>query len=129
MRIQEFFELCKKEFGNHFRESMGFTIKKMTRERNGYLYTTLRAVHLDWYTPVVDFMMCADGQSLFVISGYNEDDDFVEIGSYELQTRDIERVQIILRYILVSAVLRFHENNKLKREWGFSHVIITDEWQ
>jgi hypothetical protein len=65
---------------------------------------------------------------MFVVSGHNEDDEFVEIGVYELETRDIERVQIVLRYILVSAVLRFHEGNKLQRAWGISASTITDEW-
>ncbi len=128
MQKHDFFEQCRHEFRQTFRESMGFHISHMDVVRNDDVYTTLRATALDWYTPIVDLMMRDDGKCMFVVSGHNEDDDFVEIGVYELETRDIERVQIVLRYILVSAVLRFHEGNKLQRAWGISASTITDEW-
>ena len=126
MQIKEFFKQCESEFRNFFRESMGFTIQQLTSERDDYLYTTLRAIPIDWYTPIVDFMMCADGNCLFIVSGYNEDNEFVEIGVYKLETRDIERFQIILRYIMIMDVLRFHENNKISRTCNCETATITD---
>ena len=128
MQINDFFEQCKTEFRQHFRESMGFSITHLECMRNDFLYTTLRATPIDWYTPIVDLMMRADGKCLLVVSGYNEDDDFVELGIYELETRDMERFQIVLRYIMVSAVLRFNEDNKISRVWGIEAATLTDEY-
>lgn len=127
MYHQDFYTQCQQEFCNTFRESMGFHISYMDSVRHGDVYKTIRATPLDVYTPVVDFMMRNDGKCMLVVSGNNEDDEFVEIGLYELETRDIEHVQIVLRYIMVSAVLRFHEGNKLQRTWGISNATITDE--
>ena len=127
MYIHDFFEQCKVEFRMHFRESMGFSISHLTCKRNDCLYTTLRATSIDWYTPIVDLMMRDDGKCMLVVSGYNEDDAFVELGIYELETRDIERFQIVLKYIMVAAVLRFHAGNKVSRNWGVAAATITDE--
>lgn len=127
MQKYDFYTQCQQEFRHTFRESMGFHISQFESVRNGDIYKTMRATPLDVYTPVVDFMIRNDGHCMLLVSGNNEDDEFVEIGLYELETRDIERVQIVLRYIMVSAVLRFHEGNKLQRTWGISTATITDD--
>lgn len=124
------FEPLKEAFLQTFRPSLGFSINQPTYPcaREDGQYTLIRAISSDCYSPVISLLMKDDGSKCIIsVSSYNEDDNFVEFGVYILETHDVERFQMILNYVMVAAVLQFHENNKLPRTWGTAVATITDE--
>lgn len=128
MQGNDFYTQLKDEFLQNFRQSMGFHITQFQQTRDNILYNTLRATTMDRYTPAVDLMIPADGACVIAVVGVNEDEELVEFGIYTLNTRDIERARVVLHYIMIAAVLQFHEKHKISRDWGVATATVTDAW-